>query len=517
MQHSTMMHKKALPAAVPYLIFLAACLYYGLSSSYSMFDFPLDDAWIHRVYSSSFASGNGLQYNDGIQETGATSPLWVILTSPAHWLENWGTKTVVTAVKGIGILLGCIALFCLQGILVLLTGSRWAGIIAASLFAADPRLVLSALSGMETNLLIALWGAAVYAFAHQRWQTASLVLGLMAVTRPESLVVIPLFLIGIQCIARSLPIFQRLILIVLCGLPMLLWSIFCKVVSDHWLPGTFYIKAEPFSMNVEKLHLLCDALTAHGYLTSLSFICIGLGSALLWALRQQTITSKTLVFLNVAAAIIYALAVVASRVFSLDGYYFIRWIDPAVLLLSATCCSGVAFMLSGSLSLPGSPRVRLFMRTALGLIAVSLAAPGFIKDFSHTCERLASDSRVVHILNVQSGKWLYENTPTSAVVGVIEAGAIRYFGKRHTIDLIGLNTSDIAHNKIGVADLFNRIDWLVVYPACSNKLTPIIQAGFDPVQTYRVAPEEYTICSSSCQSAKGIYKKKSGIVFESKK
>ena len=90
----------------------------------------------------------------------------------------------------------------------------------------------------------------------------------------------------------------------------------------------------------------------------------------------------------------------------------------------------------------------------------------------------------------------------------------RYFGKRHTIDLIGLNTSDIARNKIKVSDLFNQIDWLVVFPACSNKLTPILQAGFDPVQTYRVAPGEYTICSSTCQSVKAIFKKKKGIVFE---
>src|SRR5690606_3109071 len=41
-------------------------------------DFPLDDAWIHLAYAKSLRLGDGLSYNPGDWETGASSPLWVL-------------------------------------------------------------------------------------------------------------------------------------------------------------------------------------------------------------------------------------------------------------------------------------------------------------------------------------------------------------------------------------------------------------------------------------------------------
>jgi hypothetical protein len=49
------------------IIFFAA-------NPFSLLDFPLDDAWIHRVYSQSFAQGHGFEYNSGQPEAGSTSP-----------------------------------------------------------------------------------------------------------------------------------------------------------------------------------------------------------------------------------------------------------------------------------------------------------------------------------------------------------------------------------------------------------------------------------------------------------
>lgn len=71
---------------IPCAVFLILIFHFTAFSPYGWTDFPLDDAWIHQVYSRSIAHGDGFQYNDGEQEAGSSSPLWSILTAPAHWL-----------------------------------------------------------------------------------------------------------------------------------------------------------------------------------------------------------------------------------------------------------------------------------------------------------------------------------------------------------------------------------------------------------------------------------------------
>ena len=90
---------------VPAWTVLAATAF-ALRSPHSLFDFPLDDSWIHRVYARALAHGEGFAYNPGQQETGATSPLWVIVTAPPHWLAPLHPHAPIVATKLVGVLLG---------------------------------------------------------------------------------------------------------------------------------------------------------------------------------------------------------------------------------------------------------------------------------------------------------------------------------------------------------------------------------------------------------------------------
>jgi len=179
------------PWAIPAVAFAAAMAFVCSASAYGLTDFPLDDAWIHRVYAQSFATGHGFAYNAGQQEAGATSPLWVVLTAPAHWLGALGTDVVVLTVKGIGTALGLLSLWCLGDITRRLTGSA----LAAALYAWEPRLLFSALSGMENTLLLFLALASTCAMLRGRWTAASLLIGLTTVTRPEALSTLGVFLV----------------------------------------------------------------------------------------------------------------------------------------------------------------------------------------------------------------------------------------------------------------------------------------------------------------------------------
>ena len=111
-------------------------------------------------------------------------------------------------------------------------------------------------------------------------------------------------------------------------------------------------------------------------------------------------------------------------------------------------------------------------------------------EVGHT--RLGSDGRVIERMNVEPGRWIAAHTPATAVIGVNDAGALRYFGGRRTIDLIGLNAADVAFQRVPIAAIEQRVDWLAVYPLLF-RLHPAF-ARFARVRWFSIPREEYTIC-----------------------
>ncbi|HVP57955.1 MAG TPA: hypothetical protein VMU02_07630, partial [bacterium] len=170
----------------PVLVYLVMIALF-IKDSNSAFGLPLDDGWIHRVYSRSFASGHGFAYNDGEQEAGSTSPLWVVVSAPAHWFGAAGAKTVIALVKVISIILGLVFLGCAGYIGREVTGSTVAGCVAAVLLALEPRFLFSSLSGMEINLLIAIWAGGAAALLAGRLLLSVLLFSLAPVARPEAI------------------------------------------------------------------------------------------------------------------------------------------------------------------------------------------------------------------------------------------------------------------------------------------------------------------------------------------
>jgi hypothetical protein len=46
------------------------------------------------------------------------------------------------------------------------------------------------------------------------------------------------------------------------------------------------------------------------------------------------------------------------------------------------------------------------------------------------------------------GQWVDTNLPEDAILAICDAGAVKFFGGRRVIDLIGLMTSHIAHSRM---------------------------------------------------------------------
>ncbi len=505
---------------IPAVIYVCSLSYF-ITDDFCLYDFPLDDAWIHRVYSSSFAFGHGFQYNEGVQEAGSTSPLWAIASSPAQWLETFGTNYVVLATKFIGALFGLIAIQILSRIGKFITGSTVVAVVSGSLLALEPRLLFSSLSGMETTLLFALWIAACYALLRKKYLFSMVLMGLTPAARPEAVIVALPLIIVVTILSfrrKGQPTYKKIAWIIP-WLPLLAWSVFCKFTNGHWLPNTFYLKAEPFHLGPDQFNIAWQALSNHGF-ASLNIYLVGIGVYFTSCLAKKKSIAKLSLLLLVVLPVIYLFAVVGSRHVLLEGYYWTRWIDPASLMLTVPFCLGWTIIISGlakqcpilpsRLHSQSKYRFLAVVVGSLGLAGLLWSIPVFSETFNDRRSHLATDSRAINIINVQAGKWIYNHTQPDAVVGVNDAGAIRYFGQRRTIDLRGLNNADIAFGKVSWPQCLAQLDWLAIFPSWFEGLDLLsgIKANFDQRTIFSISLEEYTICNAPGQTTKVIFERK---------
>ncbi|MEJ2720595.1 MAG: hypothetical protein P8181_05575 [bacterium] len=495
---------RSLPPVIYLLGIICFLSYNGRHAS-----FPLDDAWIHRVYARAFAAGHGFEYNDGAQEAGATSPLWVIATAPAHWLEPFGRRAVVFGVKGIAILFGVISILLFHAVAKHVTKSTATAVVAASLMALEPRLLFSSLSGMETPLLIALWMGGIYAFLKKKWLLAAVLFGLTPVTRPESLVLLPICAAAGVVYAAGYPLWKKGLASLILALPFLLWAVFCKHTTGHWLPNTHYLKSHPFQLTPKALADAWQVVSSDGF-ASLFIFLVGVIVCALYLIGRRDVPTFGLM---IVGPLVYLLGVAGTRQIFTEGYYWTRWFDPGSLLLTAAFALGYSVLLTGRFELSrlgasAARRVRVVV-VAAAAVGLLVCVPAFTGSFKDRRGHLITDSRAIDRINVEAGLWINEHTPPGATIGVNDAGAIRYFGNRHTIDLLGLNNQDIAFRRMSSLDALIRSDWLAIFPSVFRDQQGLIERYFLPVTVFQIPLEEYTICNCPGQTTKVIFRKKS--------
>ncbi|MBK9304372.1 MAG: hypothetical protein IPM94_10915 [bacterium] len=482
---------------LPALVLLAGAAWLLGGGPHARTGFPLDDAWIHRVYARSFAHLQGFAYNPGQQETGATSPLWAIVSAPAHALQFAGDDAVVLAVKAIGLLAALAALLALASLTRALTGSRAAGIVAACVLAADPRLAYAALSGMEAPLTLALWLGGTAALVAGRRAAGLLLLGLGVTARPEMAVVAPLIAFptlvlgwvergGRRRLARDFG---------LALLPSALWALFCLAVTGRPLPATFYVKSAGFGLGPDQLRLAWQLLAQNGPLTA-SALLLGAAALAVLLVRRRSPAGDAAALSLLLAPVVYLLAVVAGRQIGLSGYYWTRWADPPALALTAAAGAGfgAAIARTGGLL----PDRRRTMGRVLGGVLLFASLAGCLGAWSERRSRLESDGAAIARMNIQPALWLRSATPIGAVVGVNDAGALRYFSDRRVLDLIGLNLHGRAFGRTTLNELYQRMDWIAVFPATWSETN--LMDGFAQRRVYTIPPAEYTVCDCPNQT-----------------
>lgn len=414
----------------------------GTSSAWQ--GLPLDDAWIHLVYSRNVAQHFELSYNPGEPEAGFTSPLWVLLLTPTGALE--GHAAAIYA-KIFGLLLAILSCL-LAALLARRLAGDLAGLAAGIVLALDPQMSFAALSGMEVSLASCCMLATLLSLSWKRLALAGLFFGLAFLARPESAVLVIVLLPWIAKLVQSGEVSRRslglaICLVALCVTPLILY---CVVVTGRPLPNTFYLKSGFDILPIEGLQVFVRGV----FLGSTTFAFgIGLTLAVVGA-RHLIRGGRPGRWALITAPVAFLLGTLMSRQLpleELDTFYYTRYLLPLLPLVAVLV--GVGLGSSAATPAPKkkskkkkkgrrdeaqSPR-RTWLVVAAGLALIATAVLWLPKSTSE----YSWNTRNIEEMQVETARWIARETPPDAVIAASDAGAVRFFGERRVIDLMALN------------------------------------------------------------------------------
>ena len=120
-----------------------------------------------------------------------------------------------------------------------------------------------------------------------------------------------------------------------------------------------------------------------------------------------------------------------------DVFYHLRYLLPAVPLLIAGIVVGAYELGRGW---PFTRAARLAHVPVL--VVLGLGAIQGVGTFGTDSRRLHNDIRNIDEVQCALGRWIAAHTDRGTWIATGDAGAVRYFGDRPTIDVMGLNTPE---------------------------------------------------------------------------
>jgi hypothetical protein len=435
------------------LIALALVWALGRAANPGPLGFRLDDAWIHMVYGRGLLANGYLAYNDGVPTTGSTSPLWTVVLAALHALFGRADPpdplVLSVLLTGAALLLGNVA--AAARLARRLSGSDLTGAIAGGLVALAIPFVAASFSGMEVVLASLLLLLGTDAVATGAWTRAGLWLAAAGLARPEcgaTILVLAAAAAGLSGRGHRFAAIRRLLL------PPLVAAL-ALVAYDLWasgapLPSTFYAKSG-FSLPALPARLW-RALTR--MLATVPPFGYGAGwiamAGLLREARRQTggrpailpatgepraAGAPAAAWLPFAAGAAYLLAnLLVLRPADPAAFYHLRYLLPPVpLLLVAAALGARAWGDALSRPLPRASGWPLALLFAAALVQASLTA-------GPESRHLHNDVRNINEVQRRIGERLRGLLPAGTGIAASDAGAVRYFSRLPTLDVMGLNT-----------------------------------------------------------------------------
>lgn len=374
-------------------------------------ELPLDDGWIHLVYARGLLRDGLPTYNDGVPEAGFSSLAWLFAELPTSLFSRLFHASPVVASKLTSLLFAALAAYGSGRLVRRLGGGLLLAIATVAAVSFTPGFAFSAVSGMEVTLASAMivWGW--NALLDERAWLAGVCFGLAAITRLEATIVLAIAVVaGGRTIRVGAP----------GGLMLAVWGLYDLFVTDHPLPNTFYVKASRTFTPANVEYFLRHIVLGNGLACGVLVILLTIAAVA----RQR----KRVVLGLLASALLPCLAIVRTHGFSNATFYTERYFLPFTVLFVPLSMLGVAAL----------PR-RVHVIALLALFVSTVPA------LARARESYQGHCATIRRMNSEPAWWVAAHTPKNAILGVIDAGAIRYLGDRKVIDLGGLNEHHIAH------------------------------------------------------------------------
>jgi arabinofuranosyltransferase len=255
----------------------------------------VDDAYIDYRYAHNLVVGQGLVFNPGEYVEGFTSLLWtLIMVAP----EVFGLPIhIFAAFLGVG--LGLLAMIDTWRICQQLGISQWGTFAAVAVLGLYPQFWLTLANGLEGGLFTFILVRLIYLLLCGKWMYSGIWGGLLFMTRPDSILILPLCTLYLYIATKSqtLPLRQRLIqpFIALLApwltlvVAVTLWRL---AYYGAWLPNTITAKSMP--LDALSFGLIGDNLSWGlryflGFLVSAAPFTMGAVLALIVEVRRRRV------------------------------------------------------------------------------------------------------------------------------------------------------------------------------------------------------------------------------------
>ena len=374
-----------------------------------------DDMMVSMRYARSLAEGHGLVFNPGERVEGYSNFAWTLVMALVHQLplsSAHASLGVVAVNVGLGL-----AVLVLTDRLrqVLAPGAGWASAAALLGVAFSMDLVFWAVKGFETTLLtvLFLWALTLVLREGEIPRLALLPLALLPLVRTDALHLWAA--VAVMALALRRDRGRTLVVLASSLLPFAAHLLWRHAYYGDWLPNTYYLKVagQPDRLELGVRYLIRFA-GSYG---------VALLLALLGAFASRDARRWWLLGACWMGAV-YA-AVVGGDMFPF--HRFLAHLVPVVIVLAAVAARDLA------------------RRTPLAEAALALClAASLLFGFETYHPSLLDPSRGREADTVVTAVLVGRHTRPEASVAVFAAGAVPYFSRRPTVDMLGKTETRLA-------------------------------------------------------------------------
>ncbi|HSG29100.1 MAG TPA: glycosyltransferase family 39 protein [Candidatus Krumholzibacterium sp.] len=417
---------------------LSACAVIFLVMIFPLRGSMTDDTFIHMQYARHLAEDGELSFNRGDPTYGATSPLWVFLLALVH--KVGGDMAAWSRI--LSQFFGFASVLLVYRIVMRIDGRRFTAGAAALVMSCEAWLVRWSTVGMETSFSVFMIAAVLMtSLSASRSTVRSLLFGallfLSYLTRPETLLIAPIFIFAFLAAGEGAPLRNRSIWLVSFLLCLLVWFPSIKAHTGTYFPLTAGAKQGSIVFSAELLRRATVPARILGSSMALPL------AAVIAALVFRAAGSREILGpagrgmgAGVLAGLIWIFALPAVFVvmdFQVLSRYMIL-VSPAVIAIGMVAAVRIAGKVIRS---DGARRTAVCLLVAVAMaqnvLLYSLVIVRPTREFSEGLSGVISEI----------GMYLARNADPGAVVAAPDIGAVGYYSGLRVLDLGGLVTPEI--------------------------------------------------------------------------